>query len=92
MVSMQISLSLVGLLSDTNGGSPVDAVVKNLAALRDEGFRRVWMAQLPYEPDLLTILAVAFREVDTIEVGSGVAADPGPASDAVGPAGADAQR
>ncbi|MDT5187451.1 MAG: hypothetical protein QOI29_5609, partial [Mycobacterium sp.] len=72
MVCMQISLSLVGLLSDTNGGSPVDSVVKNLTALRDEGFRRVWMAQMPYDPDLLTILAVAFHEVDTIEVGSGV--------------------
>ena len=71
MVSMQISLSLVGLLSD-NGGSPVDALVKNLTALRDEGFRRVWMAQLPYDPDLLTSLAVAFHEVDAIEVGSGV--------------------
>ena len=40
--------------------------------LRDEGFRRVWLAQLPYDPDLLTILAVALHEVDTIEVGSGV--------------------
>ncbi|HEX2287014.1 MAG TPA: TIGR03564 family F420-dependent LLM class oxidoreductase [Mycobacterium sp.] len=69
---MQISLSLVGLLSDTNGGSPVDATVKNLAALRAEGFRRVWMAQLPFDPDLMTILAVALREVDDIEVGSGV--------------------
>src|SRR5258705_4019714 len=72
MVSMQISLSLVGLLSDSAGGSPVDAVVKNLTALRDEGFRRVWMAKLPYDPDLLTILAVAFHEVDSIEIGSGV--------------------
>ena len=72
MVSMQISLTLVGILSDTNGRSPVDAIVQNLAALRDEGFRRVWMAQLPYEPDLTTMLAVALREVDTIEVGSGV--------------------
>jgi alkanesulfonate monooxygenase SsuD/methylene tetrahydromethanopterin reductase-like flavin-dependent oxidoreductase (luciferase family) len=68
---MQISLSLVGLLSDT-GGTPVDATIKSLAQLRDEGFRRVWMAQLPYDPDLLTILAVALHEVDTIEVGSGV--------------------
>ena len=72
MGSMQISLSLVGLLSDSAGGSPVDATVKNLAQLRDEGFRRVWMAQLPYDPDLTTILAVALHEVDTIEVGSGV--------------------
>ena len=72
MVSMQISLSLVGLLSDSDGASPVDATVNSLAMLRDEGFRRVWMAQLPYDPDLLTILACAFHEVDTIQVGSGV--------------------
>lgn len=66
---MQISLSLVGTLG---GPSPIDATVNTLAQLRDEGFRRVWMAQLPYEADLLTVLAVALREVDTIEVGSGV--------------------
>ncbi|MFG1934086.1 TIGR03564 family F420-dependent LLM class oxidoreductase [Mycobacterium sp. NPDC048908] len=69
---MKISLTLVGLLNDTAGGSPVDATIKTLTALRDEGFRRVWMAQLPYDPDLTTILAVALHEVDTIEVGSGV--------------------
>ena len=69
MVSMQITLSLVGTLA---GPSPVDACVKSLATLRDEGFRRVWMAQMPYEADLLTVLAAAMREVDTIEVGSGV--------------------
>ena len=27
---------------------------------------------MPFEPDLLTVLAVALREVDTIEVASGV--------------------
>jgi 5,10-methylenetetrahydromethanopterin reductase len=69
MVSMQTSLSLLATLS---GQSPADTTVNTLAQLRDEGFRRVWMAQMPYEPDLLTLLAVAFREVDTIEVGSGV--------------------
>ena len=30
------------------------------------------MAQMPYDGDLLTVLAVALREVDTIEVGSAV--------------------
>ena len=30
------------------------------------------MTQLPYDPDLMTIVAVAFHEVDTIEIGSGV--------------------
>ena len=50
MGSMQISLSIVGL--NAGGPSPVDALVNNLAKLRDEGFRRVWMAQLPYDADL----------------------------------------
>ncbi|MGH3967747.1 MAG: LLM class flavin-dependent oxidoreductase, partial [Mycobacterium sp.] len=59
-------------MSDTGGRSPVDATVDNLARLRDEGFRRVWLTQLPYEPDLLTVLAVALREVDRVEVATGV--------------------
>jgi F420-dependent oxidoreductase-like protein len=64
-----MQISLFGSVSDFGG---VDGTVKNLAQFRDEGFRRVWMAQMPFEPDLLTALAVAFREVDTIEVASGV--------------------
>lgn len=64
--------SLIASLSDTGGRSPIDATVENLAQLHDEGFRRVWMTQMPYEPDLLTVLAVAFREIDGIEVGTGV--------------------
>ncbi len=68
MVSMQISLTLVGGV----GGSPIDATVNNLAKLRDEGFRRIWMTQMPFDGDLLTVLAVVMREVDTIEVGSAV--------------------
>ncbi len=39
--SMQFSLSIVGL--NAGGPSPVDARVNNLAKLRDEGFRRVWL-------------------------------------------------
>lgn len=67
-----MQVSILGSLSDTAGRSPVDATVDNLARLRDEGFRRVWMTQMPYEPDLLTVLAVALREVDRIEVATGV--------------------
>lgn len=69
---MQTSVALTGLMTDADGRSPLDATLDKLTSLRDEGFRRVWMAQLPYDPDLLTILAVAFREIDTIEVASGV--------------------
>ncbi len=56
----------------TAPGSSIDATIANFTRLRDEGFRRVWMSQLPYEADLLTVLAVALREVDTIEAASGV--------------------
>ena len=70
MVRMQISM--FGQLSAAGAGNPIDATVQNLAMLRDEGFRRVWMSQMPYEPDLLTVLAVALREVGDIEVATGV--------------------
>ena len=65
-------MSILSSLSDTGGRSPVDAWVVNLAGLRDEGFRRVWMTQMPYEPDLLTALGIVLREVDTLEVATGV--------------------
>jgi 5,10-methylenetetrahydromethanopterin reductase len=65
-----MQVSIFGQLSGLD--SPIDDTVENLATLRDEGFRRLWMSQMPYEPDLLTVLAVALREVDTIEVASGV--------------------
>lgn len=57
----------------TNAGPrTVDTYVDALAAARDAGFRRVWTPQMPYDPDLTTVLAVAFREVDGIEIGTGV--------------------
>jgi 5,10-methylenetetrahydromethanopterin reductase len=63
-------ISVLGYLG--NGDSPVDRYVEQLRQARDEGFTRMWTSQLPYEPDLLTALAVAVREVDGIEVGTGV--------------------
>lgn len=65
-----MSLSIVGF--NAAGPAPVDALVGNLAKLRDEGFRRIWLAQLPYDADLPVALGIALREVDGIEVGSGV--------------------
>ena len=67
-----MQISMFGQLSGFGDGSPIDGTIAYLAQLRDEGFRRVWMSQLPYEPDLLTVLAVALREVDSIEAASGV--------------------
>ncbi len=65
-------ISVFGYISDGSGRSPVDGYVERLQTMRDEGFTRVWTAQLPPDPDLLTILAVATREVEGIEVGTGV--------------------
>lgn len=67
-----MQISMFGQLKDAGDASPIDVTIANLTQLRDEGFRRVWMSQLPFEPDLLTVLAVALHEVDTIEVASGV--------------------
>ena len=67
-----MQISMFGQLSSLGDGSPIDGTIAYLTELRDEGFRRVWMSQLPYEPDLLTVLAVALREVDSIEAASGV--------------------
>jgi F420-dependent oxidoreductase-like protein len=67
-----VEVSVNYFLSDDPTRSPVDEFVNELALLRDEGFRRVWAPQMPFQADLLTVLAVAFREVDTIEVGTGV--------------------
>lgn len=67
-----VQISMFGQLGDAGSSNPVDACVRNVAQLHDEGFRRLWMSQMPYEPDLLTILAVALSEVPDIEVASGV--------------------
>jgi 5,10-methylenetetrahydromethanopterin reductase len=68
----QMRISVFGYLVDDDGGSPVDRYVERLRRVRDEGFTRMWTAQLPNDPDLLTAMAVAVREVDGIEVGTGV--------------------
>lgn len=65
-----MQISIFGSLSGFK--SPVDDTVAYLAQLREEGFRRAWFAQMPYEPDLLTALTVGLREIDGIEAGTGV--------------------
>lgn len=67
-----MQISTLASLSDAGSRSPVDATVQRLAQLRDEGFQRVWLTQMPFEPDLLTVLAIVLREVDGIEVATGV--------------------
>ena len=64
----------ISLLSSFDAAveSPVDAFISQLTTYRDEGFGRVWVTQMPYDADAITVLAAAFRGVDTIEIGTGV--------------------
>ncbi|OBF25414.1 TIGR03564 family F420-dependent LLM class oxidoreductase [Mycobacterium sp. ACS4331] len=65
-------ISILDYPTRAKGQTIVDAFVEQAAQLRAEGFSRMWCSQMPYERDLLTVLAVAFREVDGIEIGTGV--------------------
>jgi 5,10-methylenetetrahydromethanopterin reductase len=62
----------ISLLAGLNSESPVESCIRELTQARDEGFARLWMTQMPYDADLLTVLAAALREVPDIEVASGV--------------------
>ena len=63
---------LISLMANLSNKSPVDSCIHDLTQARDDGFARVWMTQMPYDLDLLTVLAAAMHEVSDIKVGSGV--------------------
>jgi 5,10-methylenetetrahydromethanopterin reductase len=63
---------LISLLAGLSNNSPVESCIRDLTQAREDGFSRVWMTQMPYDVDLLTVLAVAAHEVSDIEVASGV--------------------
>jgi 5,10-methylenetetrahydromethanopterin reductase len=62
----------ISLVTGLNNGSPLETCIADLTRARDEGFARLWLTQMPYDVDLLTVLAAALREVPDIEVASGV--------------------
>ena len=62
----------ISLIGGVNNETPVESCVRELIQARDEGFARLWMTQMPYDVDLLTVLAAALPEVPDIEVASGV--------------------
>jgi 5,10-methylenetetrahydromethanopterin reductase len=62
----------MSLLANLSNKSPLDSCIRELTQARDDGFERVWMTQMPYDYDLLTVLAAAMHEVSDIKVGSGV--------------------
>lgn len=63
---------LISLIAGLSNKSPLDSCIRELSQARDDGFARVWMTQMPYDVDLLTVLAAAMHEVSDIKVASGV--------------------
>ena len=62
----------ISLITNLNNESLVESCIRELTQARDEGFARLWFTQMPYDVDLLTVLAAALREVPDIDVASGV--------------------
>jgi 5,10-methylenetetrahydromethanopterin reductase len=62
----------ISLIANLSNKSPVESCIGELTKARDSGFARLWMTQMPYDADLLTVLAVAMHEVSDIQVASGV--------------------
>ncbi|WAJ47703.1 TIGR03564 family F420-dependent LLM class oxidoreductase [Mycobacterium sp. Aquia_216] len=67
-----MEISVFTSLGDGDGPTVVNAYIDEVARVSEEGFSRMWTAQLPWETDLLGVQAVALREVPDIELGVGV--------------------
>lgn len=62
----------MSLIANLSSKSPLESCIRDLTQARDGGFTRVWLTQMPFDVDLLTVLAAAMHEVSDIEVASGV--------------------
>jgi F420-dependent oxidoreductase-like protein len=55
-----------------NAGAPVADYIEDLRGLREQGFDTIWSPQLPWDPDTMTAMAIALRELDGITLGTSV--------------------
>jgi 5,10-methylenetetrahydromethanopterin reductase len=62
----------MSLITNLNNKTPIESCIRDLTDAREAGFSRLWLTQMPFDVDLLTVLAAALREVPEIEVASGV--------------------
>lgn len=67
---MQINIS--NALGPVPTRARVEEWIDELRQARDEGFRRAWISQFPWEPDIMTLFAVALRELDDFELATSV--------------------
>ena len=61
----------IGIFSGTTSDGTIDQLVDEARQARDEGFASFWTSQI-FGHDALTVLAIVGREVDGIELGTGV--------------------
>jgi 5,10-methylenetetrahydromethanopterin reductase len=50
----------------------IDAWIEELRHISHSGFRRAWVSQFPWEPDIMTLFAIALREVEGVELATSV--------------------
>ncbi len=67
-----MDISMCTLLGDGDGRTVVDSYLELVSRVAEEGFTRMWTAQMPWEPDVLTVQALALREVPGIDLGVSV--------------------
>jgi 5,10-methylenetetrahydromethanopterin reductase len=67
-----VDITILTQLDDGDGRSVVDSYVELVSRVAEEGFTRMWTAQLPWQADLLSVQALALREVQGIELGVAV--------------------
>lgn len=67
-----MKLSVFAYFETRSARWDVDTYIDAIAQFAEAGFTRVWSPQLPWDPDLLTVQAIALREVPEIELGSAV--------------------
>jgi 5,10-methylenetetrahydromethanopterin reductase len=67
-----VDVTILTQLDDGDGRSVVDSYVELVSRVAEEGFTRMWTAQLPWQADLLSVQALALREVQGIELGVAV--------------------
>ena len=67
-----MDVTISSLLGDGDGRSVVDAYIEQVSQSAAEGVTCLWTAQMPWEPDLLSVQALALRAVPDIELGAAV--------------------
>lgn len=55
-----------------NQGATVDGITEQLTRLEQLGFDSAWMPGIPNGPDILTLLAIAGRSTERIEIGTAI--------------------